>query len=199
MIRYGVPKETIGLLGIPLIIVKVLVPFCITDTNRPLTWYYRSYFPRLCMCILIVIYVSFTPYILSKWYFYPLLIGIFIVNESFIYLMLVSRVGFYAKVSDPSIGGTYITLLSMLGNLGASLSTSTVLYSAGWIKPEKIAYPILVGICILCGCIWLIVQYKIIIHLQTLPIEKWHVTEIKPESETTNEDARETCLNEECD
>jgi hypothetical protein len=195
--RNGVSKETLGLFGIPLIIVKVIIPFCVTHTHCPLTWYSRAYFPRLIMCIVIAVYVYFTPYTLSRWYFYPILISLFIVNESLIYLMLVSRVGFYARISDPRIGGTYITLLSMLGNLGASLTSSTVLYAAEWIKPDQIAYPLLVIICFLFGCLWLIVQYRTLIQLQTLPVEEWHLVSTKTESDTINEDGRETCLNEE--
>ncbi|CAF3368996.1 unnamed protein product [Rotaria sp. Silwood1] len=195
--KYGVPRETLGLLGIPLIFVKILIPFCITQTNRPLTWYNRSYLPRLFMCILIAIYIYFTPYILSQWYYYPILICLFMLNESLIYLMLVSRVGFYARISDPCIGGTYITLLSMLGNLGASLTSSVVLYIAGWIKPDKLAYPLLVGICFLLGCLWLIVQYRTMFRLQTLPIEEWHILSTTVTSDHINEETPETCVKEE--
>jgi hypothetical protein len=148
------------------------------------------------MCIFIAIYIYFTPYILSQWYFYPILISLFIVNEALIYLMLVARVGFYARISDPCIGGTYITLLSMLGNLGASLTSSIVLYAAEWIKPDKISYPLLVGICFSCGCLWLIVQYKTMTQLQKLPIDKWHLVSIRKESDNVNKDAQDTCLNE---
>ncbi|CAF2401023.1 unnamed protein product [Rotaria sp. Silwood2] len=195
--KYGVPQETLGLLGIPLIFVKILIPFCITQTNRPLTWYNRSYLPRLLMCILIAIYIYFTPYILSEWYFYPILICLFILNESLIYLMLVSRVGFYARISDPSIGGTYITLLSMLGNLGASLTSSGILYTAGWIKSDKLAYPLLVGNCFLLGCLWLIVQYRTMLQLQALPVEKWHLLSITTVSNNINEELSERCFQEE--
>jgi PAT family acetyl-CoA transporter-like MFS transporter 1 len=148
------------------------------------------------MCICIAIYVWFTPVLLSQWYFYPILIFLFIINESLIYLMLVSRVGFYARISDPSIGGTYITLLSMLGNLGASLTTSIVLYAADWIKPDRIAYPLLVGICFLFGCLWLFVQYRTMIDLQKLPVEKWHLVSMKTQSDNADGDPQETCLDE---
>ena len=152
------------------------------------------------MCILIGIYVCFTPLILSKWYFYPLLIGLFMVNESLIYLMAVSRVGFYAQISDPCIGGTYITLLAMIGNMGHSLTQSTVLFTAGWIKPEIFAYPLLVEICVLCGCVWLFMQYKTMVHLQSLPIEAWHLSKRKTKSDKIKNDTGETFLNEEkCD
>ncbi|CAF0801255.1 unnamed protein product [Rotaria sordida] len=195
--KYGVPKESLGLLGIPLIFVKILIPFCITQTNRPLTWYNRAYLPRLFMCILIAIYIYFTPYILFQWYFYPILTCLFILNESLIYLMLVSRVGFYARISDPCIGGTYITLLSMLGNLGASLTSSAVLYIAEWIKPDRLAYPLLVGICFLLGCLWLIMQYRTVLRLQALPIEKWHLSSMTIVSDDINEEPPETGFKEE--
>ena len=191
MFRYGVPQETLGLLNIPLIIVKILVPFCITDTHRPLTWFYRSYIPRLCMCILIAIYIHFTPQLLSQWYFYPILVVIFVINESVIYLMLVSRIGFYTRISDPQIGGTYITLLTMLGNLGAGLTSSLVLFTAGQIQPQSMAYPLLVGICFLLGCLWLAIQYRTIGQLESLPIEEWHLLSRKTEKD---KDVREKCL-----
>ena len=125
---------------------------------------------------------------ISSWYFYPLLILLFMINEAVIYLMLVSRVGFYARISDPTIGGTYITLLSMLGNLGASISSSIILYAAHPIGPSTISYPILVGICFLLGSFWLLLQYRTMFRLQKLPVEKWHLLERKTES------AIEKCL-----
>lgn len=178
---------------------KIIVPFCITNTNRPLTWYNRSYLPRLVMCIIIALYIYFTPYLLSKWYFYPILIFLFMLNESLIYLMLVSRVGFYVRISDPCIGGTYITLLSMLGNLGASLTISVVLYTAAWIKPDKIAYPVLVIICFFLGCLWLITQYKTMMRLQTLPIEQWHLPSMKRTSDIINTEAEKICVKDDDD
>lgn len=148
------------------------------------------------MGILIAIYICFTPYIISEWYFYPILICLFMLNESLIYLMLVSRVGFYARISDPCIGGTYITLLSMLGNLGASLTSSAVLYIAGYIQPYKIAYPFLVSICFLLGCLWLTVQYRTMRQLQTLPLDEWHLLSSRTESDIVDEDAQDICLHE---
>ena len=192
--RYGVSQETIGLINIPLITVKIIVPFCITDTHRPLTWFYRSYIPRLLMCVIIAVYIHFTPSLLSQWYFYPILIAIFVINESVIYLMLVSRIGFYTRISDPRIGGTYITLLAMLGNLGAGLTTSLVLFTAGKIQPESMAYSLLVGICFFLGSLWLAIQYRTIRELESLPLEKWHLLSSKTEDD---EDTREKCLNEE--
>jgi hypothetical protein len=85
----------------------------------------------------------------------------------------------------------------MLGNLGASLTSTAILYIAGWIKPDKISYPLLVGICFLLGCIWLIAQFRTMKQLETLPLDEWHIFTKRTEPDVVDEDAPETCLHEE--
>ena len=174
---------------------KIIIPFCVTQTKRPLTLYCYAYLPRLIICILIAFYVYFTPTMLNSIYFYPILIILFLINEALIYLMLVSRVGFYARISDPSIGGTYITLLSTLGNLGASVTMSAVFYAAEWIESPEIDYPLLVGICFGLGVIWLVFQYKTIRELEILPKEEWYLSSGNLDTGTINDDeARQKCV-----
>ena len=52
------------------------------------------------------------------WYYYGLLILIFSLQQIFVCSMFVSQMAFFAQVSDPKIGGTYMTLLNTLTNLG---------------------------------------------------------------------------------
>jgi hypothetical protein len=194
---YGVSNNIFALLNIPLTIVKVFIPFCITQTKRPLTWYYRAYLSRLVTCIIIGIFVCLIPYIFTTQYFYPILVSLLMINESLTSLMLVSRVGFYAQISDPSIGGTYITLLSMLGNLSASLTSSAVLYAADWIQPMIYAYPLLVAICFLLGCCWFLVQYRTMLELQALPLDRWYLKSTRAVLNPIADDVHERCLNDE--
>ena len=42
--------------------------------------------------------------------------------------MFVSHVGFFAKVSDPKVGGTYMTLLNTLSNLGGNWPSTLALW-----------------------------------------------------------------------
>jgi hypothetical protein len=165
-----------------------------TQTNRPLTWYSRSYVPRLILSVVIAIYVCLTPYLLSEWYFYPILIALFMLNESLIYLMIVTRVGFFARICDPCIGGTYITLLNTLGNLGGSLLATAVLYLAGCIEPEELAYPLLVGICVLLGIAWFTVQWRTMKYLQSLPLDEWYLSPMRRESNRSDSDADQVRL-----
>lgn len=44
-----------------------------------------------------------------------------------LYSMFVSTMAFFARVSDPAVGGTYMTLLNTVGNLGGTWSTSVIL------------------------------------------------------------------------
>jgi PAT family acetyl-CoA transporter-like MFS transporter 1 len=52
------------------------------------------------------------------WYFYALAVLLYSIHQIFLYNMFVSQMAFFAKVSDPKIGGTYMTLLNTLSNLG---------------------------------------------------------------------------------
>ena len=42
--------------------------------------------------------------------------------------MFVSMMSFFARVSDPAVGGTYMTLLNTLSNLGGVWTSTTALW-----------------------------------------------------------------------
>lgn len=46
------------------------------------------------------------------------ILSFFSIIQVTLYSMFVSGMAFHAKISDPSIGGTYMTLLNTLSNLG---------------------------------------------------------------------------------
>lgn len=166
-------RETLGLITMPLIFVKVIVPLILTQTNRPLIWFARLYPPRLLICVLIGIYVFFSSKLLPyPAVFYSVLMTLFVINETIIYLQLVARVGFYAQVSEPRIGGTYMTLVSTLGNIGQTVSSSAVLYVANWL-PKKHAYFIEVIGCTVIGIVWLLLSWRMMHRLQALPVQEW--------------------------
>ena len=54
----------------------------------------------------------------AKLHFYYALIGAVTLHEVATNFMYVSMMAFFAKVSDPAIGGTYMTLLNTVANLG---------------------------------------------------------------------------------
>ncbi len=81
------------------------------------------FFNRLLLGVIMALFVYFTPSFQNynktfPWYYYALAILIFAIQQIFVYSMFVSQMAFFATVSDPKIGGTYMTLLNTLTNLG---------------------------------------------------------------------------------
>ena len=76
--------------------------------------------------VVLAIYVAITPSFQNydrsfPWYYYALGVFLYGIQQVFMYNMFVSQMAFFAKVSDPKIGGTYMTLLNTLSNLGRSV------------------------------------------------------------------------------
>jgi len=42
--------------------------------------------------------------------------------------MFVSQMAFFAKISDPAVGGTYMTLVNTLANMGGNWPTTVALW-----------------------------------------------------------------------
>merc|ERR1719308_608809 len=61
-------------------------------------------------------------------YYYALIVAIFIIHQVFATCMFVSIMAFFAKISDPAVGGTYMTLLNTLTNLGGNWPATLALW-----------------------------------------------------------------------
>jgi PAT family acetyl-CoA transporter-like MFS transporter 1 len=121
--------------------------------------------------------------------------ALFVIHETIIYLQLVARVGFYAQISEPRIGGTYMTLVSTLGNIGQTVSNNAVFFMADKL-PKKHAYSIVVAGCIVIGIVWLISSWRMMHRLQALPIKKWYLVKENDKTIETNvQDLPEVTLN----
>lgn len=57
---------------------------------------------------------------------YPIIILLF---QTCLYCMFVAVMAFFAKVSDPAVGGTYMTLLNTMSNLGTNLPITLALWA----------------------------------------------------------------------
>lgn len=61
-------------------------------------------------------------------YFYILLTSIYVLHRISLYCMFVAIMAFFARISDPLVGGTYMTLLNTFSNLGNMWSKSFSLW-----------------------------------------------------------------------
>jgi hypothetical protein len=72
----------------------------------------------------------------SSWSQYAALLVLSTLGSVLATVMFVAQMSFFARIADPAIGGTYMTLLNTLANLGSKWPSSVVL-------PRRLPYPAL--------------------------------------------------------
>jgi PAT family acetyl-CoA transporter-like MFS transporter 1 len=129
LIEYGMPKEEIALMSPLLIITGIAVPVMLTKATsgpRPLSVFLRAYTPRIVVGLLYggLLPLARQAYIVGKNTTHTPFRLVFLttvgLREVAANAMFVAQMAFFARVSDPSIGGTYMTLLNTVSNLGSS-------------------------------------------------------------------------------
>jgi len=136
LIEFGVPGEKIAALSLPMIPVKFIVTFFITKFivgPKPIMIYLGAYPFRLLMCLALTALVYITPIVKLAdgefpGYYFPLVIAVFALHRATLYAQFLSLIAFMARISDPAVGGTYMTLLMTLINLGGMWCSSFVLW-----------------------------------------------------------------------
>lgn len=136
LIEAGVPKETLAMLAIPIIPLQIILPWVISKYTgpRPLDVLLKAIPFRLLMGIVFATCVWWSHHVRAPEekdfpaYFYFVLLVCYCLHQVTTNCMFVSSMAFNARVSDPAIGGTYMTLLNTFANLGGVWTTSTALW-----------------------------------------------------------------------
>ncbi|XP_022175893.1 acetyl-coenzyme A transporter 1-like [Myzus persicae] len=129
--EYGVAKEDMALVDLSLIPIKICIPILIskyTSGPRPLKILHKTVPYRLMLGISSGVLVYYTPYFIGgeyhNWSAY-----FFLIYELHRILRLVLMVvvylsvrSFFLRISDPRIGGTYMSLLNTVWYLGIAVS-----------------------------------------------------------------------------
>lgn len=128
LVEQGVPKAKLAMLAIPMIPLQITLPWIIsryTSGPKPMNIYIKAMTPRLLMGLVFCALVYYTPYFKDAdgqfhVSFYIIVLVIYAIHQVFVYCMFVAVMAFFAKVSDPAVGGTYMTFLNTLSNLGGN-------------------------------------------------------------------------------
>ena len=113
MIEMGVPKDKLALLAVPLTPLQIILPLLIskyTNGPQPFNFFIQAIPFRLFMTIIVAMFVYVTPLFRETnneypFYYYMLCLLINAVHSVFAYMMFVSQMAFFAKISDKTIGG----------------------------------------------------------------------------------------------
>ncbi|XP_041978909.1 acetyl-coenzyme A transporter 1 [Aricia agestis] len=148
LVEAGVPREDLALLAVPLVPVQIIMPVILakhTTGPAPLSLWLRAFPLRLLVGPLAAILVALTPSLLGDTgpsYFYLLiLMAMYIFHQTCLYCMFVAVMAFFAKVSDPTVGGTYMTLLNTVSNLGTNWPSTIALWAIDHLTYKKCSAP----------------------------------------------------------
>uniref|UniRef100_A0A8C9H851 Acetyl-CoA transporter n=1 Tax=Piliocolobus tephrosceles TaxID=591936 RepID=A0A8C9H851_9PRIM len=131
MLKRGITKEEFALFNpfyIPLSIISPAIIGKIIKSSKPLNIFYYGYILRYLSNLILSTLLPITHYVYSnkfhlcQFYFYSYYSYIFLAqvfNHLCIDIMTVSSMNFSNIISDPHIGGTYMTFLNTINNLGS--------------------------------------------------------------------------------
>ncbi|XP_066541664.1 acetyl-coenzyme A transporter 1 [Hoplias malabaricus] len=135
LVEAGVPKAELALLAVPMVPLQIMLPLVIskyTAGPRPLDIFYKAFPFRLLIGLEYALLVWWTPSVKHDEgfpvYYYGVVLLSYAVHQVALYSMYVACMAFHAKVSDPVIGGTYMTLLNTVTNLGGNWPSTLALW-----------------------------------------------------------------------
>lgn len=142
MQEYGMPKTDIASISPILMVIGLMLPVFLGHkvSARPIEILIPSIKFKLFTSVLLWLVTMNVKYAYHSnklgsspgYGFYILLIAVLSAHEIASTLIFLSCISFYAKVSDPLIGGTYMTLLNTISNLGYKWPQATIL----WLLPK---------------------------------------------------------------
>ncbi|KAI6183623.1 hypothetical protein M3Y97_00508300 [Aphelenchoides bicaudatus] len=135
LIAAGITTDKIASRSIFLTPLQIILPWLLgkqTSGPKPLNVFLWAYPYRIFMGIVFAALVYFTPSFREPngeypYLYYVIWIGAYYLQQISSYCIFLSMMAFNAQISDPKIGGTYMTLLNTLGNLGGNWPATLVL------------------------------------------------------------------------
>jgi len=198
--EYGMPKADIAtvspvMLGVGLVLPAFLGPYVrkspldifllgipLKMATSLLSWYMFQFASRS--------YANgMTP---GPMFFCPL-VATMLLHEMAGTTIFVAQMAFFAQISDPTIGGTYMTMLNTVANLGSKWPNATALWLMSkltWETCETLdgqkkgivcttlldGYTVETMLCLAAGLIWLSVLGPIVKNLKHLDRSEWLVS-----------------------
>lgn len=196
LMENGVNKEHLAMLAIPMVPLQIILPWVIskyTNGPRPLDTFLKAYPFRLMFGIVFAGLLAWTKVVRDPvtgalpFYYFVVITLFYALHQVSLYMIFVALMAFHAAKSDPAIGGTYMTLLNTLTNLGGNWPATLALWAVESLdikscttQDDKVectttldGYYVETCICIALGFLWLRWGRNKINRLQSLPLSAW--------------------------
>eukprot|EP00440_Ansanella_granifera_P073256 gb/GFBE01079491.1/.p1 GENE.gb/GFBE01079491.1/~~gb/GFBE01079491.1/.p1 ORF type:complete len:438 (+),score=102.59 gb/GFBE01079491.1/:1-1314(+) len=179
----GFPKESLANIKLFITPLEICLPWLLsrfTAGPRPLDVVILSYLPRAALTLLTGLFayaVGTIPGPSPSQGVYAGVFALTILQGIVSNAMFVSHMAFFAKISDPAIGGTYMTFLNTVHNIGNMWASTFCLKAADWIKESlgMDGFYVLCGACTVYGVAWFLLCQPMLKRLQDMPVSDWRV------------------------
>ena len=156
--EYGMPKTDMASIAPLLLIFSLIMPTftSVSIANAPIDMFLLGVLLKVFSSGLVwgLFQLSIRRYVFHENYahFYILLVTVMGIHEVASNLISGSMMSFFAKIADPNIGGTYMTLLNTIQNLGGKWSSVLSLWALPKVTVSKCHVPNNVAALLFYGC-----------------------------------------------
>ncbi|XP_046678958.1 acetyl-coenzyme A transporter 1-like [Homalodisca vitripennis] len=208
LVGSGVPREKYAMVTVDLIPIKMFMLLMFSKRltgEKPFQVFMKIYPFRLGLNLVVAAFIWAIPYMIVNneipLYFYGLMMLVYGLVSITMYSMFVAKMAFFARSSDPALGGTYMTLMNTLNNIGSSWPNSLVLLlvdpltfkrcptddsntcstseltkdCVGGCVTQVDGYYVLIAACMIFGLLWLMWAGPITRELQKKDPQEWKV------------------------
>ena len=185
----GVPKEKLAMLTTVMMPISMAAQAYVSkwtsgEGSRPLSLWLGAYQGRLAVGAMLILLVrainaaTVGGASIPTWIYGLGLVasGLSAVVSA---VMFVAQMAFFNQVSDPKIGGTYMTMLNTLSNLGGQWPGTVILATKAaiedWPTPVD-SFMVVTSGSLLLGLAWLALMSGRIDQLQKRPLKDWHTS-----------------------
>jgi len=194
MQEHGMPKADIATFSPIILIVGLVLPAVVAKwvSHDPIQAVMWSIPAKLCTTGLYWLLIREVPVAYAGGAtpgagFFGFLLFVSVSHEIADKVIFTAFMAFFAKVSDPTIGGTYMTFLNTLANLGYRWANSTAIWGVGALDGVGITgsgggadgYTILTIGAVAYGVAWIFLMYPSLRRLEGTPVADWEVARIK--------------------
>uniref|UniRef100_A0A1B6JSA9 Major facilitator superfamily associated domain-containing protein n=1 Tax=Homalodisca liturata TaxID=320908 RepID=A0A1B6JSA9_9HEMI len=225
LLRVGLAREKFALVTTVIIPVKLSLLLIFSKRltgEEPMNTFMKIYQFRMVISLFAPVYIWASPFMIRTneipLYFYALLILIYGSIHVSQYSMFAAKSAFFARSSDPAVGGTYMTLMNTLNIVGYSWPNSLVLLlvdpltfkscstdsentcatkelaeeCAGECMTHVDGYYVLIAACTVFGLLWLRWALPTIRELQKKDPQAWKVKKRQQEKIEQSDSRRTT-------
>ena len=184
----GMPKEHFVMIGLFLTVPSLLAPKLVdkyTTGPRPFGLFVRGTMPRLALlaCSTLLYRMAPVPFETSNQVWYTALGVLSLAYTLLSQAMFVAMMAFFTRISDPRIGGTYMTMLNTAGNLASKWPSTLFMFGVARMDTyltetteQADRHPGYYPMTLVCGCFgvaWMWFATKRMERLQREDVSKW--------------------------